>query len=430
MDAATRARSSLQHDSEWERLGYVDYLKFRPNNLTRDISPVFRYLDEQDSSRWTRLSREEYQTMEPVCRLASAMIESPASLAFLHALMYNPRTEIVGLSQRADYPCYEFCRSETSLIPDSQDPRLALKRLAPNIEWVLVDADEIAGCNGRTIIKWVESAIVDNGRVGFQSKIKLKKSLVEDLSRLSRQADKAIQTLSFQFFLAIIICHEVIHAINSAVDPALGMARRYDMARRAIKDRPPGLIRHYEPFFEDQPESELGHCWENEVLGGNITRTKTAEEPLLMCKWPNHRRTIASGGSRTPRRAGHKASHTFYIVPAHFIHSIQQQAFWDCLDPVDAISLRVQKSTGIRRWLPPGTWKDADWDPSLSSEGDWSTDEQDWVYRIEKPDVVKVHYSTANHAATTKWILDLPDPALDNTDKLHFGSEGEELITD
>ncbi|MCJ1270156.1 hypothetical protein MMC22_010052 [Lobaria immixta] len=412
MNPPTRAKFTLKDYSEWERLGYMNLPTLRPNNLAREISPVFRYMDEQDKIRWTRLERKGYQVIEPACRLASAMIESPASLALLHALMYSPRTEITSLSQRAGYPCYTFSRSSASLIPDSEDPRLALKRLAPNINWVLVDPEKIPGCNGVTNTNWVGCNIVENGRNGFQCTIELRKDLVSDLRSLSQQADKAIQTLSSQFYFAVLLCHEVIHAFNKALDPALGIAHRYDVAKRAIRRHPPDFLKYCEPFFEDQPESELGHCWENEVFGGSIIRNKIANEPVLVCKWPNHKGTVVDGCPRPPRRAGHKTTQTRYIIPAHFIHSIQQQAFWDRLDPVDAISFRVQKMTGFRLGLPPGTWKDADWEPSTSSEGNWSVDEESWVCRKEEPDVVKKLYSTANLAATTKWVLELPDPAL------------------
>lgn len=411
MDAATRASTSLD-DSEWERLGYVNLPKLRLNNLAREISPVFRYTDERDKIRWTGISRRAYQIIEPVCRLASTIIESPASLAFLHALMYSSRTEITGLSQRAGYPCYSFRRSRPSSIQDSENPRLALKRLAPNINWVVVDSAEIFGCNGFTTTEWVGCHIVDNGRNGFQCTIMLRKGLIVDLFRLSQQADRAMQTLSNQFLLAVILCHEVVHACNVAVDPALIAARKDDLARRAIRSLPQRWLNYYEPFFEDQAESELGHCWENEVFGGSIVPNYIAE-PLVMCKWPNFVLSSAKGTDPPPpRRIGHKATQTLYIIPAHFIQNIQQQAFWDRLGPADATSLRVQKTTGLRRPIPPETWKDVNWKPSTSSEGDWSADEHSWVHREEEPYVVALRYSAANHAATTKWVMELPDPAL------------------
>lgn len=413
MDAAHRAECLLT-TSELERLGYdVNLPNLRPNNLAREISPIFQYMDEEDKIRWGGLEREEYQLIEPVCRLASAMIESPASLAFLHALLYSPRAIIAQLSQRVGHPCYEFRRSEISLIPDSEDPRLALKRLAPNIGWILVDPDKIRGCNGLTSIRWVDCTIVDNGRNGFQSSIRLRRDLIQELIELSRQAGRVMQTLSDQFFVAKLLCHEVVHALNMAVDPALIVAHEIDLGHWAIRNRPRGWLKHREPYFEDQAESELGHCWENAVFGGSIETSKL-ERLMLVCKWPNHiHRAITPDSIRPrPQRAGSKGTQTLYIIPAHFIHSIQQQAFWDLPDPVNAVSLRVQKMVGIRTQLPPGSWKDADWEPSTSSEGDWPADEHGWVCRKEDADVVARQYSTANLASTTKWVLELPDPEL------------------
>lgn len=68
--------------------------------------------------------------------------------------------------------------------------------------------------------------------------------------------------------------------------------------------------------------------------------------------------------------------------------------------------------TGCRKLRPPGFVKDEYWEAEASSEGGWPADEQNWVYRYEEPDVVARMYSSANRAATTKWILDLPEPAL------------------
>ncbi|MCJ1461501.1 hypothetical protein MMC07_000098 [Pseudocyphellaria aurata] len=411
MDAENRA-GSLLTESEWERLGYdVNLPNLRPNNLAREISPVFQYMDEGDQIRWTGLEREDCQIIEPVCRLASAMIESPASLAFLHALLYSPRANIALLSQRVGYPCHEFRRSEISVIPDSEDPRLALKRLAPNVSWILLGREKMPGRHGSTSNTWVDCTIVDNGRNGFQSSIELRKSLIQELSELSRQADRVMQTLSYQFFVAKILCHEVVHAINLAIDPALVTARRMDLARLAIGHSPSGWLQWNEPFFEDQAQPELGYCWENEVFGGSITHSKV-EKLMLICKWPNHWGIEPDSIQSTPRRAGFKATQTEYIIPAHFIHNIQQQVFWDRLDPVNAISLRAQKMVGIRTELPPGSWTDALWEPSTSSEGVWSADEIGWVYRKEDADAVARQYSTANLASTTKWVMELPDPEL------------------
>ena len=408
MDASTKIEIPVKL-SEWKRLGYVDSPNFRSNNLTREISPVFRYMDEQGKKRWTQLSTKEYQVIEPVCRLASAMIESPASLAFLHALLYSPRTEITSPSPLADYPCYQFHRSEPSSIPDSEDPRLALKRLAPNMSWILADDAEFSNANAKTSVNWVTCKIVDNDRIGFRSTIELQKKLVRDLSTLTQQYGNTSLILSQQFLIATILCHEVAHALNIAVDPALMFAFRSELA---INNSPPQTVKHCEPFFEDQSHTELGHCWENEVLGGNVVPDPALDHPIVICKWPNPVIRQIEGGLAPPQRRGHKDTVTFYIVPAHFIHSIQQQQFWDCLDPADVISLRVQRMTGSRAPRPPGYVKDEYWEAEGSSEGDWPADEHNCVYRYEEPDVVARKYSSANHAATTKWILDLPEPAV------------------
>lgn len=165
-----------------------------------------------------------------MCRLASVVIESPASVAFLHALMYSPRTDLIGVSQNAGCPCYEFRRSDTSAIQDSEDPRLALKRLAPNLQWVLADDEEFLNDYGKTCAIWVDCSIVDNGRHGYQSTIMIRNILIAGIKWLSRQADKTCELLSAQFLLAKTLCQEVVHAFNIALDPALVSAHTSDLA--------------------------------------------------------------------------------------------------------------------------------------------------------------------------------------------------------
>lgn len=411
MDSTNRAEKSLK-PSEWERLGYVNSPKFRPNDLTREINPVFQYVDELNHRRWKGLTPSGYcRTMEPVCRLASAMLESPASLAFLHAVMCSPRTDIASLSERVGYPCQEFSRSDTSLISDSEDPRKALERLALNIHWVVVDSNEIYGSNARTSATWVPAKIVDNGRHGSQSKIKLRNKLIIHLLQLTRQPDKTIQTLSQQFLIALTLCHEIAHAFNVAVDPTIISAYESEMARRrAIDYQSPELLPYSEPFFENHAHAEIGYCWETEVFGGILMGHASRGNAIEMSKWPNH---IPVGLGRpgrplAPQRRGSKASVTRYFVPAHFIHNVQQQVFWDRLEPVDFRSFRVRKMIGARMKIPEGLWQDDEWEEDKSSEGEWPMDEESWVFRNEPQDVVERLYSTANYAETTEWILDFP----------------------
>ena len=88
--------------SKRERRGWMNSPINCPNNLTWENSPVSRYMDELDEQRWSGLSITEHRIIEPTNRLASAMIESAISLAFLRALMYKPRIEITTLPARGD----------------------------------------------------------------------------------------------------------------------------------------------------------------------------------------------------------------------------------------------------------------------------------------------------------------------------------------
>ena len=89
------------------------------------------------------------------------------------------------------------------IIPKFEGPRLALERLVPNINWIVVDCGRITGANGSTYNhNWVASNIVDNRGNGFQCTIKRSESTFDtlDLLKLSQQAGNSIHALSHQFY--------------------------------------------------------------------------------------------------------------------------------------------------------------------------------------------------------------------------------------
>lgn len=76
---------------------------------------------------------------------------------------------------------------------------------------------------------------------------------------------------------------------------------------------------------------------------------------------------------RTP---GPKRTLTRYFVPKQFLQNIQQQEFWDGVQPDDITALRIEKSVGIRYEYREGNW-DEDWDSENSREGAWPLENDD-----------------------------------------------------
>ena len=78
---------------ELQWLGYWDYAEARQNNLTYPVHPIL------DRSRWDSPDNL-YNAIIHILRLASAMLQSPASVAFHHAVMYGAREYLPEPSKR------------------------------------------------------------------------------------------------------------------------------------------------------------------------------------------------------------------------------------------------------------------------------------------------------------------------------------------
>lgn len=378
---------------EWVTLGYSEMPGDCKNTLTYRRHPIFQTL------------YDDYPTFDPVLRLASAVLESPASVAFIYTIMYGSREKLADLSQRLGQDCYNIRRCNET---ESVVRKLVFEALDKmHILWELADPQGTESYLMSTgSIDEEEICITNGGRRGLASKITIRKGFLTELDRLTAK-DKDLPLLNLQFMIAKNLCHEIAHAVNYAVsfdavsEPGSGTNTRSEESAL------------YEPFYEDQRQAELGYAYENEVFGGVIqpytllTQAQlhkrhvevpgsvpitSPEIPLYVCKWPS----TASDPS-WPERRHSKKSETTYCISMHFIYNIQQQSFWErnISRTADTSILRISKTIGIREKAKEGTEIDPTWTASGSSEGQWSADSGDIVRRGgEKPDAAV--YSAAN----------------------------------
>ena len=126
---------------------------------------------------------------------------------------------------------------------------------------------------GANVGKWlgyVEPVFEDgpdlqgDGLRGLGCPIGFRHAYLDDINSLysSRRA-RSREMLSVQFSLAMVLCHEVAHAVGLAKD----WKSHHNMVRaRRLKEPDPQVSP--EPFYGDQTSAELGFAYYNEILGG------------------------------------------------------------------------------------------------------------------------------------------------------------------
>ena len=212
-----------------------------------------------------------------------------------------------------------------------------------------------------------------DGRRGIATQIMFNAWFYKDIRRLQRKGlDNSHQMLNLQFHLAIVLCHEVAHAVNFASQSKL----RSQMANSQKYIIPSLFLRvPPEPFLEEQTIAEIvsniillhptlslrsssvvepfsseiyqlraschkmanltsfqGYAWENEVLGGRLKGPPRhcPEELSTISDWPNGEPCTAHGHGSVPIR-GKKQKSTLkaYIVDMQYIPLAFREEFWE-----------------------------------------------------------------------------------------------------
>ena len=146
--AAGRARYPMIYRQDWEALGYGGI----PNGLLYpgldgEIHDLFRYkLDGKPMSTWIGQLPEQYlvidKILEPVFRLATNILLSPASLDWFYYLIYVPRTLTDPPMQENGDDVYVYRRDGTPMETRYEMARAALQRLAMTYTIALEDVDD------------------------------------------------------------------------------------------------------------------------------------------------------------------------------------------------------------------------------------------------------------------------------------------------
>lgn len=208
-------------------------------NLVYPIHPVFQ------RDNWALTDDTLWNSLEPVLRLASALLESPASLAFVYSLVFSPREVLEEDSARYK----KVYRRFHQLNEDEQTVRakinLLLIQLGRVIRLGFFVPNEKQHEMVQAYVRPDDSKPISlgYGTEGYTPVVSVNMQYYRHLQEAQNSTEpwKVCRTLRFQFIWASILCHEVIHAIHKAIEP--------DLDKR-------------EPFYEDDRLAELGFAWE------------------------------------------------------------------------------------------------------------------------------------------------------------------------
>lgn len=216
---------------DWEALGYVGLPAERLFvRLEGEIHDLFQYhLDGKPMITWSNQLPEQYLTvsnvLDPVFRLATNILLSPASLDWFYYLIYSPRTRTDPPIQHNGDDVYVYRRDDTLMETRHEMARAALQRLAMTHTIALEDVDEDEhNDEGRTEprIDFFEQGInIKNdlsATSGIRAHIIMSRAFVRDLMDMCMEGSRSYTEMQvMRLKMAIAFIHEV--AVSRVLTP-------------------------------------------------------------------------------------------------------------------------------------------------------------------------------------------------------------------
>ena len=344
-----------------KNLGITDPISvpYAPNNLTHPLNPVL--------TRWIGTIEPYHKFIIPVLRLASAMLDSPASVRLVHAIMYERRRYFMTESKEWQTRMYELdggippnetvrfqyyrglqeinrTSSITLRLFFEHDTALEAKRkycyTERNRELVcgFDDASPLHQKDGNLSTIWIAHDLIAR----MQTYEDTNYSLMSEPGLETEPLQLMYSMHRLQFYTATLICHEATRAINYAV---------------SLDSR--------EPYFQNHPHNNLGYVWENEVLGGvlHLTEPKSALSTLCFAKSTEIQHLVETDSKTLPRVSKgipDVCFSTYYFVPMDYVIAITCQDLWTQIykDWYNFELLHIPKRVGVRVASSPSSlWK-------------------------------------------------------------------------
>lgn len=227
----------------------------KPSNLSNDIHPLLHH------SRFDDCPDTIYDELRPGLRLATMFLTQPICSQFWLTLANGERKTDLKHSWLTGVKCQRIEKNVPMTKENTANVIEYIRQLdkANMIHWSFQHDLVVCDTTVYGATKWVcdnhhelprgpENTLVPQH-------IRIHADMYTVASKFSKleYADTA-QKLRFSFFVAVIICHELAHAVEGA-------------HRRG---RPLGVDLHIEPRLFDDDIAEMGRAWESITLGGTV----------------------------------------------------------------------------------------------------------------------------------------------------------------
>ena len=319
----------------------LDYRPIKPNNLDIDIHPLLR-LDH-----WNNTPDDIYEVLKPALRLATMFLSNERCMRWWSCMLLGERepdisgTMLLGqpvqrikapvpITPGNSFKAIEYLREKGEDVVEGEGHLISF-RFRDDLWHPFPEGARV--CFGITshIGSWEGPLPLERKWTEIFTKKKMNRAIVRLHADFYVEACKLRdlkypdenQKLRFYLFFAVILCHEIAHAIE-VTDIFHGSDIPFFVP---------------EPFVGNIRARESGNVWEKFTFGGRlwpINGDMSCKYGLCTQSWP------------CPPE-DREWQNTLYSIPMDWIEKIQQQSFWD--ESEDILTGEPQRA--LEEWLYP-----------------------------------------------------------------------------
>ena len=332
-------------------------------SLTNDIHPLF----QRDA--FDGCEDDVYDQLTPALRLASVFLTQPTCSQFWVTLALGQRVVDHRMTARMGRLQHRITKNLENSVENATKVMEYIKGIAQEyrVHFTFVQRMMADGVKWAGITQKVENFSCDVGWSPNQKNdpthsdlLRIHTKLSSDwyvaakkLSRL-RFPDTA-QLLRFNFGFAVLITHEICHAVELA-----HIRTRPDFVPDSSWN--PELQQEigHEPFFHDNHIPELGYTWEQYIFGGKVWPINDRMDclhGLCITDWP-----ITSSDIWDSSKV------EYYTIPMTYIEPLFQMKTWEDLDINDTKLWHIPRDGAKSIYLPSFTTMDYNEEQRIKNE--------------------------------------------------------------